>query len=237
VLDAFGALFVFGYLGSILILALRRAQEAKALKPLLVALAIWAFAQSVLYVGARQGTTGQIPPNILMFGLTLAMLTGAWLFVPAFSRLAVATSLGSLLALNAWRLGGFFFLLLYAQGRLSAPFAPIAALGDMITGAAAAAVALALLNGRQVGSWTIVAWNVFGLADLLIAVGLALLSTAGARFQFFAAPETSAFTALPWILVPTAIVPALIFVHMAIRAKLAGERRTLATNRHDRVAL
>jgi hypothetical protein len=59
-----------------------------------------------------------------------------------------------LVGVNAARLGGVFFLLLYADGRLSAPFAPSAAFGDMITGALAiplAAVLAAGLHLRRTG--------------------------------------------------------------------------------------
>jgi hypothetical protein len=128
-------------------------------------------------------------------------------------------------ALHAWRLGGFFFLLLQAAGRAAWPFAPVAAIGDMITGLLASCLAMGLARGRSWTSGVIAAWNAFGLLDLIVAITLALLSTPGAPFQVFTrVPARTAFASMPWMIVPVAIVPALIFLHLAIARKLHGDR-------------
>lgn len=225
-LDNFGGIFITLYIGSILLVAFRRAHRARAVTTLVAALAVWLSAQAGILLATTSAGAGPLPPNVLMFGLSLLMLTGAWLFVPAFRQAAAATPYESLIGLHAWRLGGFVFLLLYAADRLPQPFASVAAIGDFITGAIAAGLALAMLRGRRPGFHVINLWNGFGLLDLLIAMGLALLSTPGAPFQVFTdVPAHSAFTAPPWVLVPAVIVPALFFVHLAIFLKLKGETR------------
>lgn len=226
-LDIFGSIFVTVYLGSILALALRRADDSRAFGAIVGFLLFWLTAE-VAVAAAVERLSLPLQPNIAMFAVTMASLTAAWVFMPAFRRAASGTRLEPLLALNAWRLGGFFFLLLYAAGRLPSPFAQVAAIGDIITGAGAAVLTVAILRGSQPSPRTIGAWNMFGLLDLVAAVSLALLATPGALFQVFTdVPVQSAFTQLPWILVPAAIVPALFFVHLAIFRKLKTDRREL----------
>src|SRR5262249_56318039 len=90
--------------------------------------------------------------------------------------------LEALIGRNAARLAGFFFLLLAAAGRLSAPFAPMAAWGDMITGAAA--LPLAAIAGRGVAEhagWRVAfgLWNLFDADEMIGACPLGLLSSQG----------------------------------------------------------
>jgi hypothetical protein len=76
---------------------------------------------------------------------------------------------------HAGRLGGVFFLLLYADGRLSAPFAPAAGSGDIIVGALALFLAVLLALRFDVHRSWLSLWNAFGLLDLVVAVSLGLL--------------------------------------------------------------
>lgn len=219
-LDIIGSLFIAGYIGSILKVAFDGARSANAVRTLAAWLLAWVAGQgAILVLSAHFARTLQ--PNLLMFGLSLAMLSSAWIWASAFRRAAAERWFVSLLALHTWRLGGIFFLLLYWQHRLGSPFAPVAAIGDIITGAGAVALVITALHGRRPSRFAAGAWNLFGLVDLIVAVGLALLSTPGAPFQVFTdVPARSAFAALPWIFVPAAIVPALFFVHFAIALKL-----------------
>jgi hypothetical protein len=229
-LDIAGQIFVAGYLGSILLVILRHAEQTRMTATVTILLLLWVAAEiSVALSAPRIGIP--LPVNILMFALTLMLFSAAWVHFPALRRAAATTQLGALIALHAWRLGGFFFLLLYAADRLPWPFAQVAAIGDIITGAVAAFLALALVGRRAVSAQAIGLWNAFGLLDLLLAVALAMLSTPGAPFQLFTdLPPQSAFASLPWMLVPAAIVPVLMFVHFAIALRLRGERGAIANN-------
>ncbi|MFL6733422.1 MAG: hypothetical protein ACJ8EY_01860 [Sphingomicrobium sp.] len=236
-LDVAGGLFVAGYLGSILLAILGRARQARITGTTTILLLLWLVAEiSVASTAPLIGVW--LPANILMFALTFTLLSAAWVHSPALRRAAAGIPLDSLLALHAWRLGGFFFLLLYAEGRLPWPFAPVAAIGDILTGAGAALLALSLAHGRPVSKQAVGLWNAFGSVDLLLAIALAIMSTPGAPFQLFIeVPAQSAFASLPWLLVPAGVVPALMFVHLAIALRLRGERTSIANNHLSGVAL
>jgi hypothetical protein len=215
-------MFVTSYTGSILMLVLRRAHETGMLRKVVLILLLWVAAELAIGV---EGAGMVVPPNLLMFALTVVLLTGAWIFAPALRRAAAGTRLTSLISIHVWRLGGFLFLLLYLANRLPFPFAPVAAIGDMLAAAFAIGLLAALRRSRAPGRNLIAAWNGFGMLDLIVAVGLALLAVPGTPFQLFTqVPARSAFTELPWILVPAAIVPLLFFDHLAIFLNLRGER-------------
>jgi hypothetical protein len=83
------------------------------------------------------GTLGPIPVNLVPFTLLLAILFGAWVLIPRARDVLLSVPMPALVAVHAGRIAGVFFLLLYFDGRLSAPFAPVAAIGDIVTGAIA----------------------------------------------------------------------------------------------------
>ena len=67
------------------------------------------------------------------------------------------------------------------------------------------------------------AWNLFGLADLIAAVTLGVLSSPGPLRRIFAEPGAGLMTSLPWLLIPGFLVPLLITVHLAIFYRLARQ--------------
>src|SRR6266849_7871293 len=158
--------------------------------------------------GLRPGVLGPVPVNLLPFILLLAMLFGSWFLLPQTRHALLSVPLPALVAVHAGRVGGLFFLILYFDGRLSAPFAPAAAIGDMITGAVALLLAPALALGFEIRSAWLRAWNAFGALDLAVAVTLAALSAPGTPFRVFAeGPGTQAMATLPWVFVPAMLVP------------------------------
>jgi hypothetical protein len=230
-LDMVGWMFVTMYLGSILALALRRARQAGALKGAVGVLLLWTAVE--IGIGVK-GSHLPVPFNLLMFAFTILLLAAIWLSAPAVRRVAAGTGFQSLIGMNAWRLGGFLFLLLYAADRLPFPFAPVAAVGDMITAVLAIGLLAKFRSGSAPNANLITAWNAFGILDLVVAVSLALLAVPGTPFQLFTqVPARSAFTELPWILVPAAIVPFLFFNHLAIFLRLRSEREQLPIWRAD----
>src|SRR6266704_2295655 len=82
-----------------------------------------------------------------------------------------------LIGLNVWRIGGGFFLLLAAEGRLAGPFPYSAGWGDIITGALALPVAWLALRGQ--GKALVWGWNAFGMLDLVAALVLGITSANG----------------------------------------------------------
>jgi hypothetical protein len=171
--------------------------------------------------GLAPGALGPLPATLLPFTALLALLFGSWYFFPPVRSALLSVPLPALVAVHAWRLGGLFFLLLYWDGRLSAPFAPSAGVGDMITGALALPLAAMLALRFEIRTLWIVLWNAFGSLDLIVAIVLGLLSAPGAPFRVFTeGPGTLAMSTLPWTFVPSMLVPILLFIHFAIAAKL-----------------
>lgn len=120
--------------------------------------------------------------------LPVALAVG---FGPMLAAAALLFSSRSLRALNgampgewlvwaqSYRMVGFLFLFPFlAYGVIPAAFAVPAAIGDMITGALALLVGRAVARGSpQAAKWA-VAWNLFGLADLIVAPASAIASHA-----------------------------------------------------------
>lgn len=91
---------------------------------------------------------------------------------PALRAVALGTPLTALVAAHAGRVLGFFFLLLFAAGRLPPTFAMAAGWGDIVV--AIAALPLVWAIHRRVNGWRTLtlAWNLFGFVDLVTAVTL-----------------------------------------------------------------
>src|SRR5436305_1642967 len=131
-----------------------------------------------------------------------------------------------LVGVHAVRLLGISFIILYAAGRLPAPFAPVAGWGDIFVGATAPLVAW-LAYRRITNAGAIVwIWNVIGIADLIAAVGLGVTSSPGPLRLIFAEPSSAIMTTLPWLLIPGFLVPLLFVIHIGIFVRLVKDRRS-----------
>ncbi|HYN15979.1 MAG TPA: hypothetical protein VES66_09355 [Terriglobales bacterium] len=137
----------------------------------------------------------------------------AWLAVSReFRQFALAVDVRTLTTIQAWRLGGFVFLVLYAHGILPGAFALPAGWGDMVIGATAplAARYLTRESGRRTG---FIAWQVLGVLDLVMAVSLGVLNSAPVR-MFGQGVTTEAMSTLPLSVIPTFAVPLLMIFHL-----------------------
>ena len=106
-----------------------------------------------------------------------------------------------------------------------AVFARPAGWGDVLIGVAALPVAYAYLAGRSWSRPLAVAFNLLGIADLVVAVGTGFLASPSPFRLFFSQPSTSLMTVLPMVLIPTFLVPFWILVHAAsLRALLVAAR-------------
>jgi hypothetical protein len=118
-----------------------------------------------------------------------------------------------LTAMQSWRMIGFIFVLLEADGVLPAIFAWPAGYGDMAIGATAAFVAWKLADSRHRHLFML--WQVLGIADLVNAVALG--TTAG--FLNPQGPSISPMTVLPLSLIPTFLVPLFLILHFVCIAQ------------------
>jgi hypothetical protein len=176
--------------------------------------------------GLAPGALGPVPATLLPFGALLTLLLGGWFLVATFRSALLCVPLPVLVGVNAGRLGGFFFLFLYADGRLSAPFAPVAGVGDMVTGALAIPLAAMLVLRFDMRRAWLGIWNAFGALDLVAAVSLGALSMPNTPFRIFTeGPGTLAMTTVPWVLVPAMLVPIFLLIHLAIATRLRADAR------------
>lgn len=193
----------------------------------LVGTVLWAAALVDLAAAGAlaPGATGPVPGPGFAFIAAILALFGTFGLSARFRNALLAIPMPVLVGLNMVRVGGIFFLLLLAEQRLSSPFAASAGWGDIITGLAAIPLTFALArNARFV--WPVALWNAFGTLDLIGAILLGMLSAPGTPFQVFtAAPGTIAMTSVPWIIIPTILVPLLFLLHFTIAAKLRSANR------------
>jgi len=140
---------------------------------------------------------------------------------PTLYRALRAIPLSMLIGVNVIRAFGVTFLLLYAAGRLPAPFAPVAGWGDILVGLTAAPVAWLAYNKGAAAHSTMLTWNIVGLLDLIAAVGLGVVSSPGPLQLIFAEPGSGIMTTLPWLLIPGFLVPLLASTHLAVFYRLS----------------
>jgi hypothetical protein len=239
-LDIVGAIFATALYVTVVGVLIGLSPERPAAK-----LAAFAFAAAwlgiIVFAAAafdlEEVTLGPMPVNLLPFVALVALLFGGWFLVPQFRSALLSLPLSALVALNIGRVAGIFFVLLYAQGRLSAPFAPSAGWGDVITGLVAIPVVL-MMRGHsdRAAVLPIALWNAFGALDLIVAISLGILSAPGTPLRIFTeGPGTLAMTHLPWIMIPTMLVPIYLLIHLTIAAKLrALSAAAPHTQRHAR---
>jgi hypothetical protein len=181
-------------------------------------------------VGAWVGLAGAVagagalsdPVTVVaMFATPLVAIVALALAFPTVRLALNSVPLPLLVGLNAVRLGGVLFVLLAGVERLSGPFPYIAGWGDFATGALAIPAAWLAASDISFRNRLIVAWNTFGMLDLIVAVTLGLTSRNGSPLQLIhAGVGTAALQSLPWAFVPTVLVPFFLIVHGAIFARM-----------------
>ena len=191
-------------------------------------LAAWfALVLAIGATGALSPPGGGAPALGLVVVLPIAALIWAFFALPSVRTAIAATPLPALIALNAIRLLGFLFIVLYAEGRLPAPFAPTAGLGDVFIGATALPLAWAVWRFAGRARPLAFAWNALGGADLVTALTLGPLSAPGPLQVFVGPPDASPMTALPWLIIPGFLVPCFVFLHVVIFNRLLSRTETL----------
>lgn len=159
--------------------------------------------------------------------LLAAALATAW---PAARRAMLSIPMPVMVALNIVRVFAVLFLLLAAEGRLSGPFPHSAAWGDIITGAVAVPVLWLLKDGAARYATAIGAWNLFGAADLVLAIAFGITSSEGSPLQIFPGPGSDAMQYAPWSFVPTVLVPLWLILHAIIAVRLWHAKRREAAS-------
>jgi hypothetical protein len=173
---------------------------------------------------AALGPAGGGAPSLgLAVVLPVAALASAYFALPSVRNAMATTPLPALIAVHAIRVLGVIFLVLYANGRLPAPFAPSAGWGDVFIGATALPLAWAVTRFGPRVRPLVFLWNALGVADLVAAVTLGALSAPGPLQVFVGPPDSSPMTSLPWLIIPGFLVPILFFIHIVIFTRLLAK--------------
>ena len=184
----------------------------------LIALMIWIAA--AVFIGASGFSAKLTPPapQVILFGLVLLLFI-FFALSSGFRRWIMSIDIRTLVLIHVSRFVGIYFLMLYAEGRLPYDFAVPGGRGDIIV--ASGAVALAAfcpVDGRR-GKFFYFIWNTAGLVDILFVV-------ATAASLAMANPESmSELQKLPLWLLPSFLVPVIIFTHIIIFVRLYRGRR------------
>jgi len=179
-------------------------------------LAVWL--ALVFVIGAPNGfvtPTGSPPiPIAIGFGAPLIVFFAALISSQAFRDFVFALDNRIMLAVQAWRFAGIAFIAMYVHNVLPGGFAWPAGLGDMAIGITAPLMLATLIrNPRFAASKAFVVWNLLGILDLLIAVGVGTLEAVLAPVT--ASVTTAPMAELPLLLIPVYFVPILIILHVS----------------------
>jgi hypothetical protein len=158
------------------------------------------------------------PPVGIALSLALAVWAVCLLISPSLRGLL--TNQRHLILLNLWRLVGVVFLVLMANGQMPALWALPAGIGDVIVGATAPWIARHLETPE--GQRQAIIFTLFGMADLVVAVGLGVMTSPGPAHVFRTTPTSELATQFPLALVPVFLVPLAFILHVVSLWQLLG---------------
>jgi hypothetical protein len=151
---------------------------------------------------------GQPPLPLGLAVLMPLVIVAVWsLASQPFRQFLLSLNPRTLIFVQAWRIAGFVFLVLYTYGILPGQLALPAGWGDVAIGATAPLVALKLVNSRYRKSFIV--WQLLGITDLVSAVGLGVTAQLNPH-----AIATTAMTVLPMSMIPTFAVPLFMILHL-----------------------
>lgn len=136
-----------------------------------------------------------------------------------------------LVALQLYRVFGSWALVAALRGALPGVFGVTAGIGDTLTGLFAVPAAIAVATGTAQGRRAAIVWNIFGIADLVVAVTLGAITSPG-PFQLIVphVPSIGA-GAYPGVLTPAFVVPSAILLHALSLRQVRRRSRAVAAAR------
>ena len=136
-----------------------------------------------------------------------------------------------LVALQIYRVFGSWMLAAWLHGLAPAVLALPAGTGDVLTGLFAVPAAIAVAAGTAEGRRAAVMWNIFGILDFVVAIGLGLMTLPG-RFQLIVPDVANVVGAVyPGVLTPAFVVPSSILLHALSLRQLHRRSRAQAARR------
>ena len=159
--------------------------------------------------------TGASPLPFLPLAILLPVMVGAPLLLSSkrVGQVLDATPASWLIALQLYRVFGSWALAAWLRGVLPGVFALPAGTGDLLTGLFAVPTAIALATGTARSRRAAVVWNVFGLADFVVAITLGMTTSPGPLQLIVPSVPSIGAGAYPGVLTPAFVVPSSILLH------------------------
>lgn len=152
-------------------------------------------------------------PQAVLFCLVILLLVLFWK-TNVFRNWSLNVDIRILLLIHLTRFVGIYFLILYSRGELPYDFGVIGGWGDILVAATSLLVLLFSPTGGLIGFVIYFVWNLLGFIDILFVV-----ITAG-RLAIGDPQSMIVLTKLPLSLLPTFIVPIIIYSHIVIIIRL-----------------
>ncbi|NIP38232.1 MAG: hypothetical protein GWM89_04070 [Candidatus Dadabacteria bacterium] len=179
----------------------------------LVVLFIWFL---IAFFLGFSGRVSEIPfplPQIVLFGLVVVQMIFFGLS-KGFRQWLYSVNIKYLVAVHLSRFVGIYFIILYSREMLPYDFAIIGGIGDIVVAVGALLILIFLSSINRTGSRIYILWNTAGLLDILFVV-----MTAG-RIGMNSPEYIENLLKLPLSLLPTFLVPIIIFTHIVIYIRL-----------------
>ncbi len=168
-----------------------------------------------------------VPPRLLqpvVLGLVIPLLLFG--LIKPLRELMFAIPLPWIVGVQAFRIMGAVFFVLYFMGYMPAIFGIPASIGDIVVSLAALPLAY-LISKRhpQALTWTVI-WSIFGMADHLLAFSIGFLTSPGPLRDLTPFGGTnSIITLYPMVIFPTFRVPVGLFINIFLLWKIRRERQ------------
>ncbi len=187
--------------------------------------AIYVFWLSVIWSAAINGVfqPDRFPPP-LPFAIFVPVVIGTPLLLMSkrIGQLLDVMPASWLVGLQVYRVFGGVFLVGWLRGAIPGVFGLPAGIGDVATGLMALPVAYALVSDTREARRAAVAWNIFGLVDFTIVVGIGLAIAAAVIVPGIANSATGTY---PAVLIPAFAVPSSILLHVLSLRQLRRRNR------------
>jgi hypothetical protein len=176
---------------------------------------LWfALAWSAAIDGAFRTDASPLP--VLPLAIFLPVVIGAPLLLSSkrIGQILDAMPASWLVALQLYRIFGSWALVAWLHGSLPGVFALPAGIGDTLTGLFAVPAAIAVATGTAQGRRAAVIWDIFGLADFVVAITLGMITTPGPLQLIVPSVSSIGAGAYPGVLTPAFVVPSSILLHL-----------------------
>jgi hypothetical protein len=200
--------------------ARRSARELIA--PSAIFVALWIVLAYTLAARGFFSAPGDSVPSIAWALAPLAIGYLGFLTIKSARAVVDEIPLHWITGLQLYRALGVVFLVEWMLGALPGMFALPAGIGDVAVGLAAPFVAARLKRGSANAREVAIRWNALGIADLVIAITMGVLTTPGPLHLLALDSSSRAITMLPLVLVPTVAVPFSILLHLIGLHRLIG---------------